>query len=397
MTPSARVAAAAGILDDILAGAPAERALTNWARGNRFAGSGDRNAIRDHVFDALRCLRSHTAHAGAASPSGRALMIGGIAAAGGDPDTVFTGDGYGPAPMTQAERDALAAAPGVGTWPEAVALDCPDWLVPALRGSLGPDFASVMVAMQRRAPAFLRVNAARAAREQAAEALAAEGIATTPHPLASLALEATVNARKVSGSSVYRDGLVELQDVSPQAAVEALPLRAGHRVLDYCAGGGGKTLAMAARCPGTYDAHDTDPSRMRDLPVRARRAGVDVSLRRDAELAPGGYDLVLLDVPCSGTGTWRRAPDARWTLTSERLAGLVTLQAAILDRAHGFVAPGGTLAYMTCSLLNAENGDQVADFLRRSPGWRLLHERRFTPLDGGDGFYSAHLTRATGP
>ncbi len=393
MTPAARIGAAIDILDRVLAGAAAEQALIAWARASRFAGSGDRAAIRDHVFDALRCRRSFTALAGAAEPSGRALMLGAIRAAGGDPAAVFSGDGYAPAPLSNDERQALAAAPGLGALPELVTLDCPDWLAPALRQSLGADFAPVMMAMRSRAPAVLRVNAARATRADATAALARDGIVAEPHPLANFALEVVGNARNIRNSRAYANGLVELQDASPQAAVEALPLRPGMRVLDYCAGGGGKILAMTARVKGDYVAHDADPGRMRDLPERARRAGARVAIRDGAALAGQVFDLVLLDVPCSGSGTWRRTPESKWTLTPERLEELLAVQSEILDRATSLVAPGGAVAYMTCSLLDAENRAQIEAFLGREPGWRLSGDRRFTPLEGGDGFYSALLTR----
>lgn len=391
MTPGARVAAAAEVLDRVLAGVAAEPALIAWARASRFAGSGDRARVRDHVHDALRCRRSFTALAGADAPSGRALMIGAQVAAGLDPAAVFTGIGHAPAPLTPAEVAAIA---GVAALPEAVALDCPDWLVAPLKDSLGEGFAAVMALMQSRAPVMLRVNAARIGRDAAAAALADEGIATVPCDLASFALQVTVNAAKIKMSRAYLDGLVELQDAAPQAAVAALPLAPGMRVLDYCAGGGGKSLAMAARTPGHYFAHDADPGRMRDLPERARRAGVAVTLLDTAGVARAApFDLVLLDVPCSGSGTWRRAPEAKWRLTPAGLAGLEAAQATILDKAAGLVGGAGHLCYMTCSLLESENGGQLRRFVAQNPAWRIVAERLWTLIEGGDGFFSGHLGR----
>jgi 16S rRNA (cytosine967-C5)-methyltransferase len=161
-------------------------------------------------------------------------------------------------------------------------------------------------------------------------------------------------------------------------------------VLDYCAGGGGKTLAMAARARLKLFAHDVDPRRMRDLPARAKRAGARVTL---TEAPQGPFDLVLADAPCSGSGSWRRAPEGKWLLTPDRLAGVIAVQAQILDRIATLVAPGGVLAYATCSLLRAENEAQIAAFQARSPGWSLASQRRLTPLDGGDGFFVAVLRR----
>jgi 16S rRNA (cytosine967-C5)-methyltransferase len=161
----------------------------------------------------------------------------------------------------------------------------------------------------------------------------------------------------------------------------------GSRVLDYCAGGGGKSLALAAAGWGPVTAHDADPRRMSDLPERARRADVVIDrVAGPALKAAGPFGLVFCDVPCSGSGAWRRQPEAKWTLSPEALGRLCGLQAEILDAAAPLAAPGGRLAYVTCSLLRAENEDQVAAFIARAPGWRVLLQRRWTPLDGGDGF-----------
>ncbi len=385
MTPAARIAAAIGLLDQVLAGSAAEQVLTVWARGHRYAGSGDRAAIRDHVFDALRCLRSYAALGGA--ETGRGLMLGAIRASGGAPEALFTGEGYAPSVLTEDEKAHLANALQMDA---NVALDCPEWLAPRLQASLGADFPAVMGRLRSRAPVFLRANLARGTRAAALQALAAEGIVARLHPLASSALEVTENARKIQTGESYRSGLVEVQDAASQAIVEALPLAPGQRVLDYCAGGGGKVLAMAARAAILAFAHDADPGRMRDLPPRAARAGTSVTLLATPDLAGAGpFDLVLTDVPCSGSGSWRRAPEAKWRLTAARLAELTAIQASILRAASAVVAPGGWLCYATCSLLDEENAAQAAAFCAQTPGWQIETERRLTPLDGGDGFYLA--------
>lgn len=383
MTPAARLAAAITLLDRTLAGEPVEKALTSWARASRFAGSGDRAAIRDHVFEALRCLRSHAALGGAMT--GRGLILGGIRARGEDPHDFFTGEGHDPAPLSSAE---LAS----GRVPEGnEALDCPDWLAPLLRASLGDDFAPVLRALRERAPVQLRVNLLKASRSEAAERLAAEGVATRPHPLSPTALEVIRGVRKLQSAGARAEGWVVPQDASSQAVADTLPLTERARVLDYCAGGGGKTLAMASRVAARYFAWDAAPRRMRDLAPRADLAGVAVEVLADpAAAAP--YDLVLCDAPCSGSGAWRRSPEAKWRLDAAALDRLRAEQAAILDAALQLVASGGILAYATCSLIRTENGEQVSAFLERHPGWRCLLQRRLTPLDGGDGFYVAHLT-----
>jgi 16S rRNA (cytosine967-C5)-methyltransferase len=382
VTPAARIAAAIGVLDQWLAGEPAERALTNWGRANRFAGSGDRAAIRDHVFDAIRCRRSFAARGGA--ETGRGLTIGALREAGVDPTAVFTGEGHAPAPLSEAER----ADPGPPV--EAlVQLDCPEWLAPRLQSSLGDGFAAVMALLRSRAPVFLRVNVARASVAEAAEALAAEGIATVPHPLSPTALEVTDNARRVKSSAAFREGIVELQDAASQAVVDMLlPVPTGARVLDFCAGGGGKALALAAH-GASVTAHDGDPRRMADLPERARRAGARIALAE--RLGRERFDLVLVDAPCSGSGAWRRQAEAKWRLDEAQLAGLAALQGEVLRAAARHVAPGGALAYATCSLLEEENGAVVEAFLAENPRFARVAERRLTPLEGGDGFFVARM------
>ena len=390
MTPAARVAAAIDILDAIGAGAPAEQTLTRWARGARYAGSGDRAAVRDHVYDALRRWRSLARLGGA--DTGRGRMIGALRAAGVDPADLFGGAGHAPAPLSAAEVAHLALPAPEMTEPEA--LDCPDWLAPALRHSLGDRFAPVMQALQQRAPVFLRANLAWGDRTSAAAALAAEGIDTAPSDLADTALEVISGARRVRQSGAFADGLVELQDAASQAVVAALTPALGLRVLDLCAGGGGKALALAAHQGVEVWAHDVQPGRMADLPARAARAGVRIRQTADPD-AEAPFDLVLADVPCSGSGSWRRDPEGKWRLTEGALAALIDTQAQILDRAAALTAPGGRLAHVTCSLLVSENGDQVRAFLGRHPGWQVGHEDRWTPVQGCDGFHLAILTHGS--
>lgn len=388
MTPGARIAAAIAVLDRILAGEAAEKSLVNWARSSRFAGSGDRNAVRDHVFDALRRMRSASALGGGNWPeatSGRALMLGVVRAQGLDEAALFSGAGHAPESATEAEAPRLSEG--------NEALDCPDWIAPQLQAALGENFAPVMAALQARAPVFLRVNLQMSDVTAAARILAAEGIETRPHPLATSALEVTVGARKVAQSEAYLTGVVELQDAASQAVVEALNLRDGLRVLDFCAGGGGKALAMAALADIRVDAHDISFARMSDLPARAKRARAAITLRETADLGKA-YDLVLADAPCSGSGAWRRQPDARWRLDAAGLARLTALQDEVMAAAATRVAPGGRFAYATCSLLPAENGERVSAFLAAHPGFSLAHSRSLTPVEGGDGFFLAVFDRA---
>jgi len=377
MTPAARAAAAAAILDRVLAGEPAAAALLRWARGSRFAGSGDRAAVRDLVHDALRRRRSRAARGGALT--GRGLILGLCRETGTDPDTLFGAGPHALAPLSPEERAA-------GREPDAhEAMDLPDWLLPQLEASLGPDLAAVAAALRHRAPVWLRANALRASPGEAAAALAAEAIATEPAAELATALRVTAGERRVAASRAYREGLVELQDLSPQLAVAALGPLDGQEVLDFCAGGGGKSLALAA-AGARVVAHDAEARRMADLPARAARAGARLRIAAPGTVA-GRFDLVVADVPCSGSGSWRRDPAGKWRLTPDRLAALTATQDAILDAAARHVRPGGRLAYMTCSLLEAENGERLAAFLGRRDGFAPLLQRCMTPLAESDGFF----------
>ena len=381
MTPAARLSAAIEVLDTILSGQAPELVLTNWGRANRFAGSGDRAGIRDLVYDALRCRASFAALGGGLT--GRGLVLGGVRAGGLGENALFCGQGHAPAKISAQDQ---------GHAPQGYdALDCPAWLGPKLQASLGEDFAAILQALQRRAPVFLRVNLARLSRDAAMEALAEDEIETLPVTWVHSALEVTKNARKIQTSAAYQTGLVELQDASSQAVVVGLYLTPSAKVLDYCAGGGGKALALAARGAKVW-AHDAYPARMADVPARSARAGQRIMITdQPAETKP--YDLVLTDVPCSGSGSWRRDPAGKWALTEARLTELCALQAQIMDTVAPLVRHGGTLAYATCSLLADENESQVAAFLHRHSGWTVKTQKRFTPLTGGDGFFLATLTR----
>ena len=230
MTPEARIDTAALLLDQILAGTSAEKALTAWARRSRFAGSKDRAAIRDHVFEALRCKRSFAALGGALN--GRGLMVGLLRAAGVDPQTVFTGQGHAPSVLSPQE---LAR----GQQPDAAeAWDLPDWLIARFQDSLGDQAFDVSQVSRHRAPVMLRVNLRKSTVAQAIEILARDGVRAQVTQMSPTALLVTEGPRRINASEAYRTGLVELQDGASQAVVDMLPLRDGMRVLDYCAGGG---------------------------------------------------------------------------------------------------------------------------------------------------------------
>lgn len=384
MTPGARIAAAIEILDAVQAGHPAEQALTRWARSSRFAGSGDRAAIRDHVYDVLRNRRSDACLGG--GETGRSLMIGRLRAERADIPTLFDGNGHAPAPLSAAELSS-GAAPQTreDIW------NLPDWIADAFAQSLDAQAESTARMLTQRAPVTLRVNTNKTNLSQARTRLLDEGIDTTENPRAKTALTITKGPRRLRNSYCYLNGLVELQDGSSQAAVAGV--QGTGTALDFCAGGGGKALALAA-AGWRVTAHDVEAKRMQDIPARALRGGHEIAICTLEDIADAGtFDRVFCDAPCTGSGTWRRTPEAKWALTPDKLQDLMRTQAQVLDAAQDHVAMEGQLIYATCSVLREENETQIDAFLARNPGWRISHQQRWNVDEWGDGFFVAHLER----
>ena len=384
MTPGARVAAAIEILDMIHDGQAVEKSLTAWARRSRFAGSKDRAAVRDHVFDTVRNWRADAVRGG--NGTGRGRMIGRLRALNMDIDALFHGEGHSPEPLTDEEKVA-----GQGPTEQADVWNMPDWILPELERSLGESAADTAVMLQSRAPITLRVNLGKCNISQAAADLAEIGIETQANPVCSTALSITAGERKLRNSPAYLEGWVELQDASSQAIVADLP--EAEKILDYCAGGGGKALALAAQGRKVI-AHDINFDRMMDIPARAERAGTSIKLlATDMIEAEGLFDLVLVDAPCTGSGAWRRSPEGKWALTEERLAELTVVQDSILDETVQYVSQGGTLVFGTCSVFKCENEDRISAFLARHSGWKCVKQTRLDVSEMADGFFAAHLKR----
>ena len=402
MTPAARIQAAIEIVDRWQVGTEElDRVVADWGRGNRYAGSGDRRAIGDLVYDAVRRLRSAAWVAGVPGDAGdgatgRAILLGSLLLDGLDRAAIgalFSGERYAPPSLEDAEAARLGQP--LDAAPRAVRLDYPDWLDPQLEHV--PDAALAL--LRERAPLFLRVNRLRTDRDGAAAALAEEGIATEPGALSPTCLRVLAGGRHVTRSRAFAEGLVEVQDAASQAAADYARAAPGEAVLDFCAGAGGKTLALAAAMAGRGRllAHDVAPERLERLNERARRAGVEVAVHGPGETAvlAGRCDLVFVDAPCSGSGTWRRHPGTKWRLTPAGLAAHLETQDAILTQAAAAVAPGGRLIYATCSMLQAENDNRMHAFLRARPDFAAGRPPlRLTPLDGGDGFFACELVRA---
>lgn len=382
MTPAARYQAAIEVLDAIIAGQTPELALRVWGRSARFAGSKDRAAISDHVYDVLRNRGRAAALAGClvTEATGRALILGLLRLHGVAVEDVFGQLPYGPS--------ALSADEAMEHPTPDILSDTPDWLLTLLEVEFGPDLEAVLAAMSTRAPVYLRVNTRKTTPEHVISDLAQAGVRAIADPRLATALEVQNGARKITATAAYQAGLIEVQDLSVQMAVAEIPVPQTGRILDYCAGSGGKSLAIAARSDAELILHDKFPKRMADLALRAERAGMIYQTREDVQLDhEAQFDVVLLDVPCSGSGTWRRDPMVRWRMTPETLAALHSEQVQILDRAVALAAPRGLIIYMTCSLLRVENEEAVHGFLARHPQFDLLQSRRFDPRNASDGFF----------
>jgi 16S rRNA (cytosine967-C5)-methyltransferase len=394
VTPGARIAAAIDILGEIAEGArPADDIAADHFRRRRYIGAKDRTAISAHVYAVLRhratldwwILRISK---GEVTPDARSRMIAAPALIDGwrahDITASFDGDRFRPAPLSSAEeRVARGLAGRPLTHPQmplAVALDLPEWLLPHLSAVYGRRLEDEMAALNAPAPIDLRVNALKADRAAARRALAAEHIAAEPTPFSPLGLRLRRRA-PLAGTAAFREGLVEVQDEGSQLAALLADARPGMRVVDFCAGAGGKTLALAAQMQnrGKLVACDTAAWRLERAGRRLRRAGVNNVERRvlASERDPwvkhhaASFERVFVDAPCLGIGSWRRNPDGKWRATSQDLAELALRQRAILESAARLVKPGGRLLYATCSLLLEENESQAEALLAANPDFAL--------------------------
>jgi 16S rRNA (cytosine967-C5)-methyltransferase len=403
MTPAARLSAAIEVVADIEARRrPATDALKDWGLSHRFAGSSDRAAIAGLVFDALR-RRASSAHVmGEQSP--RAVMLGTLrlerklaaeAIAG-----LADGARFAPAPLSAQERSRLEGGDLQGA-PAWIAGDYPQWLDPHLARAFGEDRAAEGAALASRAPLDLRVNTLKADRDTAAAALAhLEAVPTRWSPFGlRITRRAEDRNPAIHAEPTFIKGMIEVQDEGSQLAALLAAAKPGEQVIDLCAGAGGKTLVLAAMMKnrGQIYASDADKRRLAPIHARLERAGIQsVQVRtpraKENLLADleNRADLVLIDAPCTGIGTWRRNPDAKWRMRPGALALRLSEQAAALDRAATLVKTGGRIAYVTCSLLTEENGDQVRAFLARQPQFALVPPGRVVDVLGERAFVFHH-------
>ncbi len=416
MRDGGRIAAAILVLDDMEVGhRPTKQALKRWSDGARYAGAKDRAFVSGLALDVLRRRRSLAWRMGA--ETNRARVLGVLKLDWGWSDervAAAFGEDHGPGALTEAEaappRD-LAGAPA------AVAADYADWLDPHMTRVFGDDRAAEGAALAQRAPVDLRANTLKAGRDKVLselEPIGAQAVDLLPNAVRLPAPDPAIRAPAAETFPAFARGWFEVQDVGSQIAAACAGEIKGLQVLDFCAGGGGKTLALAAAMGNTGQiwAYDSDARRMTDLIPRAERAGVrNLQVRSPTERDPlrelaGTMDVVFVDAPCTGSGTWRRHPDAKWRLSAQQLERRMDEQDAVLDQAATFLKPDGRLIYVTCSLFAEENEDRVEAFMARTPGFAVRPPPfeqfatpqgylRLTPRSAGtDGFFAAVLERA---
>jgi 16S rRNA (cytosine967-C5)-methyltransferase len=414
-----RIAAAIQVLDDIeLRHKPIRQALKTWSDGARYAGSKDRAWVSGLVLDVLRRNRSLAYQMGDESNRARCLAaLGHIWDWDLDRISEACNDPHGPPPLSEAEIKGLTSPAALKGAKADIQGDYPDWIEASMARTFGQDRVAEGVAFAQRAPVDLRVNRLKSDSYEvlkALEGMGAEPAGMLPDALRVPAPAAAERAAAVEIHPSFAMGWFEVQDLGSQMAAACAGDLKGKQVLDYCAGGGGKTLALAAAMANTGKiyAYDSDARRMTDIIPRATRAGVtNLELRTPLNKEPLSgleetMDLVFVDAPCTGSGTWRRHPDAKWRLSPDALQRRLNEQRKVLDQASGFVKPGGRLIYVTCSIFAEENEDQVAAFVERNKAFKARKldvfpdyltpqgYLRLTPRKAGtDGFFAALLER----
>lgn len=427
MTPAARIQAAIELLDEVLAtDRPADGVLSAYFRARRFIGAKDRRAVSEQVWRVLRYRARLTWVLKTDTPTPRLLVAANLVrgesksmdAIGG----LFSGAKNGPPPLSVNEKRMVerAKTQKIDAAPRTVKFECPEWLLEKIDTAFGAEADKEISALGEEAALDLRVNTLKATRENVLASLKSEGLDASPTPLSPLGVR--LPARIALGAHEgFKSGLFEVQDEASQVCARLVDAHPGQAIMDLCAGAGGKTLAIAAsmKNKGRLVACDVSVGRLERSKLRLRRAGVHNATLRIIEESDkwlkrqsGTFDRVLVDAPCSGTGAWRRNPDARWHLSPENLENLTATQDGLLDRGARLVKPGGHLIYATCSLLSDENAVRINAFLARNEKFQVRPVQEvwqgafegLCPTDepfltltparhGTDGFFVAILSR----
>lgn len=435
MTPGAQIAASIEVLENVNAAwrqgrsAPVDAMLGDYFRQRRFIGAKDKGFISRRIYAVLRHGASLQwwVEKFDLPVCPRSLVLATLALEEKhDLETLyhyFSGTQYDPTPLTEEEKQFVRKAAGHNdsAMPEWMRLNVPQWCSPSLEQRFGEDMAAELMALNAEAPLDLRVNTLKASREEAELQLKAEGFSCKPTPHSSLGLRVGKRGA-IFTTHAFKNGLIEVQDEGSQIAALLADAKPGQKVIDFCAGAGGKTLALAAQMQnkGRILAWDTSAIRLEQMQKRLKRAGVDNVQRHVLESEQDAFikrhkhsaDIVLIDAPCSGSGTWRRNPDLKWRFNPQDLAETISIQRRILESAQRLVKPEGKLIYVTCSLFPEENEQQIdhfltthSDFCVASPaeiwnkscgdlGQKMQDFLILTPRQHGtDGFFAAILRK----
>ncbi len=405
MTPEARLAAVIEVLEEIVAkDRPADLVAGGYLKARRYIGAKDRRAISDRVWGVLR-RRARLdfwlqAEDMKVSPRGRVIadLVLTDKMTPTDLSALFAGGGRAPDRLTPGEHTFVQAIKGKDIFrhdmPSWVKGEYPEWIESHLQQVFGDRLAAEMGVLRDEAPVDLRVNTLKGDREAARVALLKEGLRAEPTPYSPIGLRLPARIA-LTAQQAFRDGLVDVQDEGSQLLALLTDAQPTHAVVDFCAGAGGKTLALAATMQnkGRLVACDVNERRSEKAVLRLRRADVHNVTRRVLESETdkwvkrqaGTFDRVLIDAPCTGTGTWRRNPDSKWRLSEQTVAELTALQGRIIDSASRLVRPGGRLIYATCSLLAEENERRVETFLAEHPDFTVVPVPELWPsLIGGE-------------
>ena len=388
------------ILQNILDGYNANKAINLWFKKNRYAGSTDKSLIRDIVFSALRRKKSSFLifEKFGLPKNSRSMVANTLFELGYDLSQYFTSSKYGPIELNFLERKALIFKNETLKYAkDSDIFDYPEFLENELKKSLGVFYESFLESSKIRAPLFIRINNIKSTLEDVKFSLDLCNIKTKKIPGTNNSLIILSNHRKIKNTVSYNNGFFEIQDISSQIAIELINVKKKLKILDFCAGSGGKTLALASKLKGAgnFYAYDDNIHRMKDIKKRLFRNGVKCKILNKKDISSGNlfFDLVIVDVPCSGSGTWRRNPELKWNLDKEKLNKILKNQANILLTAGSLLISTGKIAYITCSVLDCENTNQIEYFLSQNKNFVLEKEIKIFGENCGDWFYLSILKK----
>ena len=400
MQDISRAAATINILDDYLKGYPLEKVLKQWFKKNRFAGSNDRRNIRDLVFDILRkrLILYYPFQINEYVETGRVLVLSYLFLYKKDSFSLedIKGNKYFSPSINNEEFIILNNITRlVKKAPKYISLNCPEFLEEKLSQSLGNNFNVIMELFLKRAPVYLRINQNKINIKEAKIKLENQGILSEICSSSKYALKVLSGEKFIKKSSPYQLGEVELQDLSSQLTTELVQISSGKKILDYCAGSGGKALAIASRLRNKADifAYDLNNLKYKNLIYRTNKAGANITIIDSKQLIKykNFFDIVFVDAPCSGTGTWRRDPKIKWELNDQKLSVLTKHQYSIVKQACSYLKNGGFLIYVVCSLLEDEGDLIIRKYLLHHKNYSKIKSGIFHPINASDGFYFSVL------